>query len=77
MSSLQYRSHFFDRLQILQALGRLKEAEVAAARGQHQFLSGLLHNLAKVLTSDIPHPNPDLQLRAVGVSPGDHPPSRL
>jgi len=65
----------FDKL-LLQALGRLKEAEEAAARGQHQYLSGRLHNLAKVLASDGPHPPaaPDLQLRAVGLTPGPPPP---
>ena len=53
-----------------QALGRLKEAEEAAAKGHHQFLSGLLHNLAKVLSYDRLQPSPETQLRAIGLTPG-------
>lgn len=55
---------------ILQALGRLREAEEAAAQGHHQFLSGLLHNLAKALSNDRLQPSPEVQLRAIGLTQG-------
>ena len=54
----------------VQAQGRLREAEEAAAQGHHQFLSGLLHNLAKALSYDKSQPSPETQLRAIGLTPG-------
>ena len=55
----------------LQALARLIETDEAAKQGQHQFLSGLLYNLAKVLAADQPLPSPLTQLQAAGYSCGE------
>ena len=55
----------------LQALARLIETDEAAKQGQHQFLSGLLYNLAKVLAADQPFPSPLTQLQAAGYSCGE------
>ena len=54
-----------------QALARLIETDEAAKQGQHQFLSGLLYNLAKVLAADQPLPSPLIQLQAAGYSRGE------
>ena len=53
---------------MVQALVRLAEAQEAARQGKHQFLSGLLHNLAKVLFSE-QHTVPELQMLALGLRP--------
>ena len=53
-----------------QALGRLREAEEAAAGGRHQFLSGVLHNLAKVFHSNKVEATLAAKLQAVGLSKG-------
>lgn len=47
---------------------RLQEAQDAARQGKHQFLSGVLHNLAKVLTCD-DMTVPEMQMRALGLAP--------
>lgn len=47
---------------------RLAEAQEGARQGKHQFLSGLLHNLAKVLLRE-QHTVPELQMLALGLRP--------
>ncbi|KAK9842213.1 hypothetical protein WJX81_000852 [Elliptochloris bilobata] len=53
-----------------QAVARLEEAQANAASGRHQFLSGLLHNLAKILAADHVPRDPCAALEAAGLGPG-------
>lgn len=53
-----------------QAVARVEEALSNAASGRHQFLSGLLHNLAKILAPDHVPRDPFAALEAAGLGPG-------
>lgn len=53
-----------------QAVARLEEAQANAASGRHQFLSGLLHNLAKILAADHVPADACAALEAAGLGPG-------
>lgn len=49
----------------------LEEAEGGARSGRHQYLSGILHNAAKVLDANAACPAaPDQALAALGLAPG-------
>jgi len=52
------------------AVARLEEALAGAAAGRHQFLSGLLHNLAKILAPERAPPDAFAGLEAAGLGPG-------
>ncbi len=55
-----------------QALAMLCEAEVGARQGKHQYLSGVLHNAAKILEANAEHPtDPAQALQALGLSPSE------
>ena len=50
----------------------LCEAEGGARQGKHQYLSGILHNAAKILEANADHPTgPARALQALGVSPSE------
>lgn len=53
-----------------QAVARLEEAQANAASGRHQFLSGLLHNLAKILAADHAPADACAALEAACLGPG-------
>jgi hypothetical protein len=52
------------------AVARLEEALDGAAAGRHQFLSGLLHNLAKILAPERAPADAFAGLEAAGLGPG-------
>lgn len=54
----------------MSAVARLEEALAGAAAGRHQFLSGLLHNLAKILAPERAPPDAFAGLEAAGLGPG-------
>ena len=48
----------------------LCEAESGARQGKHQYLSGILHNAAKILEANADHPTDPVQtLQALGLTP--------
>lgn len=48
----------------------LEEAEDNAQQGKHQYLSGLLHNVAKIMAHDSPPTNALEALKEYGFGPG-------
>ena len=56
----------------VQALAMLKEAEEGARASKHQYLSGVLHNAAKILDANSSAPAaPEQALHALGLAPGE------
>ena len=56
----------------VQALAMLEEAEEGARASRHQYLSGVLHNAAKILDANSGVPAaPEQALHALGLAPGE------
>ncbi len=54
----------------LQAIAMLDEAQENARLGKHQYLSGVLHNVAKILTHEGAPADPIEALKELGFSSG-------
>ncbi len=55
----------------------LDEAEENARLGKHQYLSGVLHNVAKILTNESAPADPLVALQDIGFSSGGLPDIQL
>lgn len=64
------RGSHFGALPVVQAIMMLDEAEENARLGKHQYLSGVLHNVAKILIHESMPTDPIEALQDLGFSFG-------